>query len=100
MQYKTLGNFLVVDILKPMSSMETYDFCRVRKDYFDKAKKSSRFLLVRTPNGERIIFPKAWKEKPVEEVFLFPNNPMKMYEIVVPKCQKKPDDYYIWSGKT
>jgi len=97
MQYTTLGNFLVVDIHKPMSSTDTYDFCRVRKDYFDYAKKKSYFLLIRTPNGERVIMPKdksikRWKK--VKEVFLFPDNPMVLYELCIPKCEKKPDEYY------
>lgn len=97
MQFTTLGNFLVVDIHKPMNrdSSLPYDFCRVRKDYFDKAKKTGRYVLVRTPNGERVIMPKHMREfKIVKEVFLFPDNPMPMYEIVVPHTQKKPNEYY------
>jgi hypothetical protein len=97
MIYTTLGNFLVVDIHKPLSSTETYDFCRVRKDYLDKAKKLGKYLLVRTPNGERVIMPKdksIKKWKVVKEVFLFKDSPMEMYELCVPKCEKKPNEYY------
>jgi len=94
MVFRSLGNFLVVDIHKPLSSTDTYDFCRVRKDYFDKAKKTGRYLLVRTPNGERVIMPKGWKGKVVKEVFLYPDRPMELYEIMVQKCEKKPDEYY------
>ena len=48
MDYTTIGNFLVVDIHKPMSSQEDYEFCRVRKDYFDKAQLDAHvyFMMV------------------------------------------------------
>ena len=99
MQLTTLGNFVIVDIHKPMSSTGTYDFCRVRKDYFDKAKKSARAVLVRTPHGERIFFPKHMKDfKTVKEVFLFKDSPMVMYELTIPHAPKKPDDYYAFNG--
>jgi len=95
MDYTTIGNFLVVDIHKPMSSQEEYDFCRVNKQYFDKAKNDGKWVLVRTPNGEQKFMPKAMKKfKVVKEVFLYPDNPMKMYELIIPKCEKKPNEYY------
>ena len=95
MDYTTIGNFLVVDIHKPMSSQEDYEFCRVRKDYFDKAKQTGRYVLVRTPNGEKTFMPKGMKKfKVVKEVFLFPDRPMSMYELIIPKCEKKPTEYY------
>lgn len=95
MNYKTLGKFLIVDIHKPMSSQDTYDFCRVRKDYFDKAKTIHRNVVVRTPNGERVFDPSKMKEfKIVKEVFLFPDRPMELYELVITKVEKKPDEFY------
>jgi len=99
--FKTLGNFQIVDIKKPMSSTGEYDFCRVDKRNFDKAKKNGRFVLVRTPNGERVFMPKKMQEfKTVKEVFLFPSNPMIMYELVIPHCEKKPDEYYSFAHLT
>jgi len=98
MQITTIGNFVVVDIHKPMNSQNAYDFCRVRKDYFDSAKKSGRYVLVRTSNGERQFMPKHMKDyKVVKEIFLFPDNPMKMYELTIPNCKKKPNEYYQFS---
>jgi hypothetical protein len=97
MQIQTLGNFVIVDIHKPFNKQDSldYDFCRVRKDYFDRAKKSGRFVLVRTPNGERVFSPKAMKEfKVVKEAFLFPDRPMSMYELAIPHGVKKNEDYY------
>lgn len=102
MQLTTIGNFVIVDILKPMSTHWTegaYDFVRVRKDYFDRAKKSGRAVLVRTPNGEKPFMPKGMKGfKVVKEVFLYKDNPMLMYELMIPHTEKKPNDYYAFRG--
>ncbi len=99
MELKTLGSFIVVDIFKPMSVQPDYDFCRVRKPYFDKARKTSRYVLVRTPNGEKAFMPKSCKRfKVVKEVFLFKDRPMKMYELIIPHSTKKEDDYYLYSN--
>lgn len=99
MQITTIGNFVVIDIYKPMGSHGYYDFCRVRKDYFDSAKKNGRYVLVRTPHGEKVFMPKAMKKtKIVKETFLFPEKPMKMYECVIPKGQKKPKEYYQFAS--
>jgi len=82
-----------------MSVQPDYDFCRVNKTYFDKAKKSSRYVLVRTPNGERVFMPKACKKyKVVKEVFLFESRPMEMFELCIPHCKKQPDDYYVYTN--
>jgi len=95
MDYKTIGKFLIVDIHKALGVQSDYDFVRVRKDYFTKADKLHRNVLVRTPNGEKIFTPKDVKRlKTFDEIFLFPNNPMKMYELSIPHCEKKPTDYY------
>ena len=100
MQLTTIGNFVVIDIHKPMSSTETYDFCRVNKQYFDKARKSARAVLVRTPYGERIFMPKHMKDfKTVKEAFLFPDNPMTMYELTIPHNEKKPNEYYAFAPR-
>ena len=44
-----------------LSFRDTHGFCRVRKDYFDIARKRGKAVLVRTPNGERVLFPKSMK---------------------------------------
>jgi hypothetical protein len=53
------------------------------------------YVLVQTKNGERVFMPKGLKRQKVyKEEFLFPDNPMKMYELVIPKGKKKDLDYY------
>jgi hypothetical protein len=99
MEITRLGNHILVEIHKPMSVQPDYDFVRVRKDYFDLAKKKSLYVLVRTPNGERIFMPKGMRKfKVVKEVFLFKDRPMKMYELIIPHSVKKDNDYYIYTN--
>lgn len=97
MEYETIGKFLFPpEIRKPMSVQPTYDYVRIRKRYFDVAKKGKYLVVVRTPNGERIMRPEEVKKmKVVKETFLFPDRPMEMYDITVPKCEKKPREYFI-----
>ena len=96
MQFTTIGRFLFPpEIRKPLSVEPTYDYIRIRKIYFDYAKKHSYYVVVRTPNGERIMMPKeVKKEKLVKEEFMFPGNPMELYEMAVPKCDKKPREFF------
>ena len=76
-----------------------YDFVRVNKAYFDRAKKSGRSVLVRTPNGETTFMPKSMKkQKVVKEVFKYKDNPMPMYELMIFHGEKKPNEYYVFSG--
>lgn len=97
MNIKTIGKFIEVDIKKPMDVQPEYDFVRVRKDYFDRAEKMGYNVLIRTPNGERVMSPDQVKNYNVEkEIFLYPNNPMHLYNVVVPHKEKKPNDYYIF----
>jgi len=99
MEITRLGNHILVEIHKPMSVQPDYDFVRVRKDYFDKAKKMGLYVLVRTPNGEKTFMPKACRKyKVVEEVFLFKDRPMKMYELIIPHSVRKDNDYYIYTN--
>lgn len=97
MEYTTIGKFLFPpEIRKPMSVEPTYDYIRIRKDYFDLAKKRGYVVVVRSPNGERIMRPDEVKKMKVEkEVFLFPDRPMEMYALTIPKCEKKPREYFL-----
>ncbi len=102
MQYTTRGNFLVPpEIVKPFNwdrPEDDYDIVRVRKDYFDLAKKRGMALLVQSKNGEKVFYPKSMKRQKVySEVFLFPYLPMKMYQLIIPKCKKKPIEAYQFS---
>lgn len=98
MDIKTLGNFVVVDIYKPLNVQPLYDYVRVRKDYFVRAKRINKKVLVRTPNGEVVLDPTVFmkKSKVHKEVMLYPDNPMLMYNVMVDHCAKKPDDAYIF----
>ena len=92
---KYIGRFIVVDIKKPIFETETYSRVRVNKKYSDDARITFRYLLVRCPKGELVFLPKALKKmKIVKEAFLYPDNPMKMYELDIPHCKKKLDEYY------
>lgn len=95
MDYITKGKYLIVDIHKPLGVQEDYDFVRVRKEYFVKAKKLKRFVLVRSPHGERVFDPSKMKEfKIVKQVFLIPSQPMELYELTIPRVDKCPLEYY------
>lgn len=98
MQTASLGNFQVIEIRKPMRVDKDYDIVRVDVRQFERARKNGRFVLVRTPNGERVFMPKHKGLKLVKEVFLFPDNPMCLYEIVIPHCEKKDNEYYQFHG--
>jgi hypothetical protein len=88
--------YLIIDIEKPIFETDTYSRVRINKKYADQARISSKYLIVRCPKGELMLYPKTMKKlKTVEEVFLYPNNPMKMYELDIPHCEKKPDRFYI-----
>lgn len=105
MEYRTIGNFLLPpEIEKPFNwdrPQDNYDVVRVRKDYFDLAKRRGMYVLVRSKNGERVFMPKAMKRMKVyKETFLFPENPMEMYELIIPKCIKKPDEFYEFAKYT
>ncbi len=92
---KYVGRFLIVDIEKPLFDGDYVSRIRVNKEYADKARLSSRYLVIRTPKGELIMYPKILKSmKTVKEVFKYPDNPMKMYELDIPHCQKRPDEYF------
>ena len=101
MEIKTIGKFIIVEIHRPMGIQPDYDFVRVLKDYFDIAKQRNYSVLVKTPNGEKAYDPKLTKKfKIVKEVFLIPDRPMKMYELIIPHTEKKPDDYYVYCSIT
>ena len=89
------GRFLIIDIIKPIFEGDYISRVRINKEYADKARLSSRWLVVRVPKGEIVFFPKNMKKlKVVKEVFKRPDDPMKMYELDIPHCEKKPIEFY------
>lgn len=90
-----IGRFIIIDIERPIFSTDTYSRVMINKDFVDEAKKSSRVIVVRTPKGETIKFPEAFKKmKITEKVFLRPDEPMKMYTLDILHCEKKPREFF------
>lgn len=91
--------YLVVDIHKPLYTHDGVDTVRVRDTYVKQASLTMKRLVVRTPNGEQVFFPKAVKKeaKKVKEVFLRPDDPMVMYELPVPHSPISDNDRWQWS---
>jgi len=90
-----VGRFLIVDIVKPIFEGKYVSRVRVNKEYADKARISMRYLVVRCPKGELILYPKTMKKvKVVKEVFLRLDEPMSMYELDIPHCEKRPNEFY------
>ena len=91
--------FLVIDIEKPIYTHEGADCVRVNEKYIKQATENSQYIVIRTPNGEKQMMPKAIKKvgKKVKEVFLYEDLPMTLYEVLIPRGVKKDEDYYRWT---
>lgn len=86
--------YQIVKIKKPLYENEKYDCVRVYDRYVKEAIKNKQFLLVKSKNGERIFNPKWIKAnaKVVEQVFLRPDEPMRLFELYIPKRPATPDE--------
>lgn len=91
--------YVVVDIFKPLYTHDNQDIVRVRDVYVKQASLHMKRLVIRTPNGEMIFFPKALKKegKRVKEVFLRPDEPMILYEVAIPHSPISDNDRWQWS---
>ena len=89
---------LIVEIEKPMYTTEGADCVRVNEKYIKEATQNCQYLVIRTPNGEKQFLPKALKKvgKKVKEVFLYENNPMILFEVLIPHSELKDMDAYRW----
>lgn len=92
-------NYVVVDIHKPLYVYDDKDIVRVRDIYVKQASLARKALVIRTPNGEMIIYPKALKTegKKVKEIFLRPDQPMVLYEIAIQHSPLSDNDRWQWS---
>jgi len=90
---------LVIEFKKPMYTHEKADCVRVNEKYIKQASQNCQYLVIRTPNGEKQLMPKMLRKvgKKVKEVFKYENNPMVMYELLIPHSEVKDMDYYRWS---
>ena len=90
---------LVIEIEKPLYTHEESDCVRVNEKYIKQATQNCQYLVIRTPHAEKIFMPKALKKvgKKVKEVFLYPDNPMILYEVLIPHSEKKDMDFYRWT---
>lgn len=92
---KYIGRFLIIDIEKPIFTGDYVSRVMINKEYIDKASYSSRYLVVRVPKGEIIFFPKTMKKmKIIKKVFKRPDDPMKMVELDIPHCEKRPREFF------
>ena len=91
--------YIVVDIDKPIFESGDYSRVRVDEKYVKEASLTSKVLVVRTVRGEQGYFPKTLKKigKKVKEIFLYPNNPLSMYELDIQNSMKREDDYWRFS---
>jgi hypothetical protein len=91
--------FLVIEIAKPIYTHEGADCVRVNEKYMKQATENSQYLVIRTPNGEKQMLPKGVRKvgKKVKEVFRYPDNPMIMYELLIPHGAIADMDKYRWA---
>jgi uncharacterized membrane protein YkoI len=89
---------IVIEIEKPLYTYEDADCVRIAEKYVKEATSNCQYLVVRTPKGEKLFMPKALRKvaKKVKEVFLYPDNPLVLYEINIPHSEKKEMDAYRW----
>jgi len=89
---------LVIKIEKPLYTYDDADCVRIAEKYVKEATHNCQFLVVRTPKGEKQFMPKELRKqgKKVKEVFLRPDEPMVLFEINIPHCEKKDMDAYRW----
>jgi len=74
----SLQKYVVIPLKDPI-----YGHCfAIRDKWIDMAIKTKKLLLIRTPLGQEIISPKQFKKesKVFKKAFLYPDNPMKMYQ--------------------
>jgi uncharacterized membrane protein YkoI len=95
----SFSRYLVVEIETPMYIHEDSDIVRINEKYIKQATQNCQYLVIRTPNAEKVFMPKALKKvgKKVKEVFLYPDNPMIMYEVSLPHCDKEEMDKWRWT---
>lgn len=91
--------YLLVEIEKPLFEYNGVSTVRISKNIVDRAVHSFVQLVVITPKGEKVFYPKRVKKdgKKVKEVFLYPDNPMIMYEIEVPFSELSDIDRWRFS---
>ena len=89
------SNFIIIDINDPIFVGDKISRVAINKDYIDKARHYSKYLVIRTPTGEQTFLPKNMKKmKTFKKVFLYKDNPMTMVELDIPHCDKRPNEFY------
>ena len=93
---QVIGNFIIITIDKPIYTNEEISGVAINKEYFEKAIRHRKYLVVRTPTGETTIMPKEYikNNKTFYKVYLFPDKPMKMYSVKVPHKEHRPREFY------
>lgn len=95
-----IGNFLIVNIDKPIYVNDEISGVAINQKYFEDAIRRRKYLVVRTPTGEVTIMPKQYikNNKTFNKVYLFPDKPMKMYQVKVPHKEHRPHEFYEVMG--
>lgn len=94
---KRVGRFIIVPIEKPLSEFSEagYDYVGVNKQYFEEARRNSRFLVIWSPNGETILMPKEFKPtKKFKKVYKYKDNPMIEWGVKVPHKEKHSLEFF------
>lgn len=95
---RNFPRYKVIEILKPMYTHEGQDCVRINEKYIKEAIHNFQYLVIRTPNGEKTMMPKEVKKagKKVKEVFLYKDDPMIMFELLIPHGELADMDKYRW----
>lgn len=90
-----IGSFLIIDIDIPIYTNGGVSGVAINKEYVTAAIKESKYLVVRTPTGEEIFYPKSLnKIKPFPKVFKRPTEPMMMIPLQIPHKEHRPREFY------
>ena len=83
--------YRTIEIFKPLYTTEEGDMVCVRDKEVNLAIKFRQMLRVISKNGQAEFYPKWVKKnsKIMEKVFLRPEEPMKLYQLFIPKSKKK-----------
>lgn len=87
-------HFLVVDFLSALYKHLNYGVVRLDEKWIKFAIHNFVNIVITTPDGEKVFFPKQVKKegKRVKEEFKIPGVPMIMYEIAIPDVQKSDEE--------
>ena len=86
-----MSYYRIVQIFKPLYETKEYDCVGIYSKVIEDAIKFRQMLRVISKNGQANFNPEWVKKnsKTMEKVFLRPEEPMKLYQLFIPKRKKK-----------